>query len=271
MPPLISFRDVTFQDFRYDVLITVTTDVPCHLFCRLTLVEPQIHTKPIYRRGVQFSSELRFCFVSYEDNEQQQAGDTLIHTWLKPNWSYCITKWVYFWGYIAGQPSPSTSPFFKHHNSRIYPPDFHVGWETGLLGTAFGTNQVILGNDAPATGAGLLTYLKLYASPHPQNNHFFVATMRKTGVDLWQVRDVYDAYNTTQGWSYYVVNIACGLGDALAIWGFYGGIRAHWSDTEGKRSIYYSSNPLVPGAEIPFPNIGYFDRLGLYADNFSVP
>jgi hypothetical protein len=62
-------------------------------------------------------SELRFCFVSYEDNEQAEPGDTYTHTWLKPAWGYCITKSVLFWGLVGGVVSPSTSPFFTYHNN----------------------------------------------------------------------------------------------------------------------------------------------------------
>jgi len=116
MPANISFRDVTFSGQVSTVTITVTTDVPCHLWCRLTLEKPRIHTKTVERRGVTFNSELYFCFVAYEDNEQIEPGDTLIHSWVKPAWGYCVTKYVYFWGYVGGVVSPSTSPFFSYHN-----------------------------------------------------------------------------------------------------------------------------------------------------------
>lgn len=121
VPDCISFRDVKFSDQATTVTISVITDVPCHVWVRLTLVEPQIHTKTITRRGVPFSSELRFCFVAYEDNEQIEAGDTLTHSWVKPAWPFCTTKWCYFWGYRLGIISPSTSAIFKHHNVLAIP------------------------------------------------------------------------------------------------------------------------------------------------------
>ncbi|MDO9334574.1 MAG: hypothetical protein Q7T57_08660, partial [Dehalococcoidales bacterium] len=115
-----------FTDAVDSVTIVVTTDIPCHLYCRLTSTEPQIHTASTLRRGVAFMSELKFCFVSYEDNEQTEAGDTLIHTWVKPAWGFCVTKWCYFWGLVGGLVSPSTSPFFKFHNDYIAPPPVEV-------------------------------------------------------------------------------------------------------------------------------------------------
>jgi len=118
----ISIRDISFFPFEEFVFITVTTDVPCHLFCRLSLKEPWIHKKPSLRRGVQFAEDVRFCFTVYEDNEQTEAGDTITHTWAKPSWPPCTTKWCYFWGYIGGEVSISTSPFFKYH--RPLPPEF---------------------------------------------------------------------------------------------------------------------------------------------------
>jgi len=68
------------------------------------------------RRGIQFAEDVRFCFTVYEDNEQAQPGDTLNHTWYKRDWPPCTTKWLYFWGYITGLISPSTSPLFKYHH-----------------------------------------------------------------------------------------------------------------------------------------------------------
>lgn len=118
----ISFRDVQFTDDFESVFITVTTDIPCHLYCRLTETKPQIHLQSVLRRGAPFMSELRFCFTSFEDNEQAEAGDTLTHTWEKPNWGFCVTKWCYFFGSVTGIYSPSTSPFFEHHNTFVIPP-----------------------------------------------------------------------------------------------------------------------------------------------------
>ncbi len=118
----ISFRSVSFVPAATTVTITVTTNVPCHLFCRLSKEPPRIHKKSVMRRGEAFMSELRFCFTVYEDNEQVEAGDTLEHTWVKPAWPFCTTKYFYLWGSISGVTCVSTSPPFHYHNSYIYVP-----------------------------------------------------------------------------------------------------------------------------------------------------
>ena len=82
------------KDLQYEYLddgfkLTATTDVPCHLFCRMTTTPPRKHALPSYRRGLYMQGDIRFCFVVYEDNEQEEPGDTLIHTFNKPAWPIC--------------------------------------------------------------------------------------------------------------------------------------------------------------------------------------
>lgn len=118
----ISFRDVAFTPAEESVTITATTDIACHLFCRLTIEPPRIHTKSITRRGEPFMSELRFCFTVFEDNEQEEAGDTMEHTWIKPAWPVCTTKYFYLFGSQDGIMCVSTSPVFCYHNQWKPPP-----------------------------------------------------------------------------------------------------------------------------------------------------
>lgn len=64
-----------------------------------------------------------FCFTAYTDNEQEEAGDTTIHTFIKHNWPHCQTRYFYFIGTRFGLPSPSTTPVFeKHFNQAEAPP-----------------------------------------------------------------------------------------------------------------------------------------------------
>jgi hypothetical protein len=57
-----------------------------------------------------------YCFVSWQSVEQQEAGDTLIHTFEVTPWVFCETKWFAFRGTVAGELSPSVSPIFHHHH-----------------------------------------------------------------------------------------------------------------------------------------------------------
>lgn len=132
-----SIRDVQFHPSTEGVRILVTTDIPCHLYCRLSLKEPWIHKTAELRRGVQFATDVRFCFTVFEDNEQMEWGDTKVHTWWKPDWPVCTTKWFYFWGRIQAEVSVSTGPFFKYHNDGVEPVPpwgliFHEPWSAIL-------------------------------------------------------------------------------------------------------------------------------------------
>jgi len=100
--------------------IVIQTDVPCHLWMRWTVIPPQEHLIQRTKRGLPLMLEKYYCFDVYEDNEQEEAGDTLEHTFIKEPWPICETRYFYFQGQIAGTPSPSTSNIFSKH--RIQPP-----------------------------------------------------------------------------------------------------------------------------------------------------
>ena len=125
-------------DLQYEYLddgwkFTATTDVPCHLYCRMTKTPPRKHVLPSAQRGTYWTGDVRFCFVVYEDNDQEEAGDTLTHTWFKHPWPYCETRWFYFVGEISGVPVVSETAIFTFHfpapppdppplvNSTLYP------------------------------------------------------------------------------------------------------------------------------------------------------
>jgi len=97
------------------VKIMVNTYQPCHLWMRWTTTIPQEHLIPVRRRGVAFRTDKYFCFDNFTDNEQEEAGDTYDHTFIKEPWAYCETRWYYFHGNINQVPSPSTSPIFSYH------------------------------------------------------------------------------------------------------------------------------------------------------------
>ncbi len=121
MPCHISVRDIDFHPSDTGVRIRVTTDVPSHLFVRLSLQEPWVHMKPSIRRGVAFAEDVRFCFTVFEDNEQVEPGDTINHTWWKNSWPVCTTKWLYVWGSRSGEVCLSTTAPFKFHNDGVAP------------------------------------------------------------------------------------------------------------------------------------------------------
>ncbi|MBA7548860.1 hypothetical protein ES705_41328 [subsurface metagenome] len=129
----LSVRDVQFHASETGVRIRAWTDVPAHLWVRLSRRKPRVHIIPAYRRGIQINDDLRFCFTVFEDNEQNEWGDTLEHTWWKEDWPFCTTKYLYFFGSVAGEMCVSTTAPFKYHNDGAAPEPpwgliFHEPW-----------------------------------------------------------------------------------------------------------------------------------------------
>jgi len=111
----ISVRDYASTYLCDGYKIVVTTDIPCHLYMRWTTVKPQKHIIPVLRRGVYMHGDTYFCFVVYTDKEQCEAGDTLTHTFIITDWPDCQTRWLYFWGKVAGITAVSTTAIFDLH------------------------------------------------------------------------------------------------------------------------------------------------------------
>jgi len=103
--------------------VVVTTFHACHLWMRYTTVPPAEHMKPVIQRGVPVYADKRFCFVVYEDNEQEEAGDTYYHTFIKEPWAHCETRWFYFTGTVGQARSRSVSAIFVYHR---YSPEYYL-------------------------------------------------------------------------------------------------------------------------------------------------
>jgi len=101
------------------IIIECRTNNPCHLTLYYTEKEPVRHATSLVKRGLAVPWGAYFCFVAWKSVEQQQAGDTLIHTFEVPDWSYCQTKWFTFRGTVAEVLSPSVTALLKHHHLGI--------------------------------------------------------------------------------------------------------------------------------------------------------
>ncbi len=115
-----SVRDIQYKQHCDGWTITVTSNIPCHLFMRYSTVEPQIHDIPRYIRGIFLHGDRYFCFVAFHDNEQEEAGDTVVHTFIKRPWPICERRYFYFWGSVGRQTSVSTTAIFSLH--------FNISW-----------------------------------------------------------------------------------------------------------------------------------------------
>ena len=121
MPTALELQHFAVLDLIYlhkttAILITTTTNNPCHLTLYYTDKQPVRHATSLVKRGVSLPWGAYFCFVSWKSIEQQEAGDTLVHTFEVPDWSYCQTKWFTFRGTVASELSPSVTALLEHHH-----------------------------------------------------------------------------------------------------------------------------------------------------------
>lgn len=125
IPPLPAVRKMTSNKWfmasieqtltATGYIIVITTDIACHLWMRWTTVQPREHLIQRTKRGLPLMLEKYYCFDVYADNEQEEVGDTLIHTFIKEPWPICETRYFYFQGEIAGVASKSTTAIFSKH------------------------------------------------------------------------------------------------------------------------------------------------------------
>lgn len=109
---IISFAD---SPRPYTYACVHTTDDICHLWLRYSFNKPQRHYHARTLRGLVLMADTYYCFTGYIDIEQEEAGDTLTHTFIVTPMPACRPFWFYFHGQVAGVNSPSTSPIFGRH------------------------------------------------------------------------------------------------------------------------------------------------------------
>lgn len=133
--------DKTEVSLQTGFKLTVTTDIPCHLYMRWTNEEPLKHPSSRWERGIKIMTGLRYCFVAFHENEQLEEGDTYEHTFDKRGWAVCETRWFYFIGTVQRTESPSCSPIFHlHRTAEIISSTFGPAAPTTSHRTAWQTN-----------------------------------------------------------------------------------------------------------------------------------
>jgi len=101
------------------ILLYCTTNNPCHLSCYYTKRRPGIHRTTRLLRGSGVPWGAYWCFVGWTFVPQLEAGDTLTHTFIVPDWTIYHTKWFAFRGTVAGQLSPSASCIFEWQHTGL--------------------------------------------------------------------------------------------------------------------------------------------------------
>ncbi len=113
--------NIAYSHLPTAIVISITTNNPCHLTCYYSEKKPHRHKTSRTDRGLTLPWGAYYCFVSWKSVEQLEPGDTLTHTFQIPDWSYCQTKYFAFRGTVASELSPSVSCLFKHHHPGAIP------------------------------------------------------------------------------------------------------------------------------------------------------
>ncbi len=133
-----AIMSIAYQRFISGIQVLTATNNPCHLTLYYTASTPLTHKVTRIQRGLPTPWGAYWCFAGWTAVPQDEAGDTLNHTFSMPDWSFCLTRWFTFRGNVAGVLSPSCGPIIKHHNDLI--PYTRYQFYDGISNTAFLTS-----------------------------------------------------------------------------------------------------------------------------------
>ncbi len=165
--------EVSYLHYDASIVITCRTNNPCHLTCYYTDKQPLRHATSRIVRGLALPWGAYWCFVAWNSVEQQEAGDTLSHSFTIFDWSYCQSKWLCFRGTVAGELSPSVSALLKHHHSGYLPLDIGSPAIDRRFGTTSEHTYILKEN--PADGDGIIRKIQLYLVNPCFNLYIFTA------------------------------------------------------------------------------------------------
>ncbi|MBA7578556.1 hypothetical protein ES708_20421 [subsurface metagenome] len=181
-----------------------------------------------------------FCFTAYKDNEQEEVGDTLVHTFIKHDWQHCETRYFYFWAEVQTEAQPSTSAIFQLHfdKEKAPPPPEYMDifnsiepqlWTVGVSGM-WRTQDLSLIVHPDATGVILHI---INRDPGEANYTGF----RKTGSSLLYTGDM---KASSQMWG------ICGLNEAkeLDLFATKTGWQDFWVMGYTGREVHFLDNPV---------------------------
>lgn len=151
-PAFIYYRFVIlaigYLDYVNYVKVRLQTPYSCHLYLHYTDHAILKHPQARIIRGLEVPWGVYFCFTGYKTVEQEEAGDSLIHTFTVPDWPICQTFNMITTGTVAGVESPSCGPIFSHHNSGPPPPSYESqldaprAWSV-MIGTNWGQRLTV--------------------------------------------------------------------------------------------------------------------------------
>ena len=106
---------ISYENLDNALKVIVGSNNPCHLTLYYTTSTPLTHKVTRIQRGLPTMGGAYWCFAGWTAIPQIEAGDTLIHTFIVPDWAFCQIRWFTFRGTISGNLSPSCGPIIEHH------------------------------------------------------------------------------------------------------------------------------------------------------------
>lgn len=121
----------------------------------------------------------RYCFTSFTDVEQEEAGDTTSHTFLIAPWIVGEKRWYYFLGTISGVesksrsalfeytrvPVPTTAIFYCDKDPEVSSVDGHAARQAAPW--TWATIRSGAGNMSSDSGSTLNVRMQTYQDPYP--------------------------------------------------------------------------------------------------------
>lgn len=115
-PPIHNAAVINLTYTHWDVGLSIClhTNVPCNLTLYYTNEPPRKHHTTRIVRGLTVPWATYFCFVAWTPIPQNEAGDTLYHTFDLPTWLENERRWFSFRSEVDFQDIPSVGPIFDH-------------------------------------------------------------------------------------------------------------------------------------------------------------
>lgn len=95
--------------------IRFTSDRTCHLWAAISRDYPYSRDRIVRWRGLPRRHGIDVVWHTEYTVEQEEVGDTLVHTFIIRGWHYCLQRYWYFFGDIEGLRSPSNTGIMGQH------------------------------------------------------------------------------------------------------------------------------------------------------------
>ena len=187
MPNEFAVTHFAYLEYPTFVRVRTLTFEAVHLTCHYTSATPVRHRMTVTSRGLQVPQGAYWCFVATKQVEQDEPGDTLVHTFTIPDWLIGVRYYLVWTGTVASLESPSLSVFIEHTNSGADPliteeQTTGVPFSSTTDGTSWGQLLTIPKRELSA----LSFYLYRYGWPGGVVDYFILGTPIETL--LWNAR-----------------------------------------------------------------------------------